>query len=179
MIRFELAAGKYPAGIGAAVETFGKRLTRISKALSSLPWRLSAAQKKKLPQKAQIGIQIITDRIMMNMNTRYRNKRATTDVLSFSYMESGAPVFAHEPVGEICISHRKAAAQARENGLTLADEFCVLTVHGALHVMGYDHEHSASEKTAMQRAEQRVLASAGIPIGLTGRHRLAAGTADS
>lgn len=170
MIKLTLAAGKYPAGTQAAVETFDKRLRRLSAALSTLPWRLPAAQKKKIPQSAQIDIQIITDRTMLKMNTQYRNKRTTTDVLSFSYLESGLPVFAHEPVGEICISHHKAAAQARENGLTLADELCVLAVHGALHVMGYDHERSAREETAMHRAELRVLTAAGIQRGLTGRH---------
>ncbi len=106
---------------------------------------------------------------MLKMNTHYRNKPTTTDVLSFSYIESGAPVFAHEPVGEICISHRKAAAQARENGLTLTDELCVLAVHGALHVMGYDHERSEREKAAMHNAELRVLAAADIRSALTGR----------
>lgn len=107
---------------------------------------------------------------MLKMNTRHRNKRSTTDVLSFSYLESGLPVFSHEPVGEICISHHKAAAQARENGLTLADELCVLAVHGALHVMGYDHERSEREEAAMHRAELSVLTAAGIKLGLTGRH---------
>lgn len=170
MIKLTLAAGKYPAGITAAIETFDKRLHRLSKALSTLPWRLRAAQIKRIPKSAQIDIQIITDRTMLKMNTQYRNKPTTTDVLSFSYVESGLPVFAHEPVGEICISHRKAATQARENGLTLTDEFCVLAVHGALHVMGYDHERSEREETAMHRAELRVLTAAGIQSGLTGRH---------
>lgn len=170
MIRLTLAAGKYPAGIKAAIETFDKRLHRLSKALSILPWRLPAAQIKRIPKSVQIDIQIITDRTMLKMNTQYRNKDTTTDVLSFSYLESGLPVFAHEPVGEICISQNKAATQARENGLTLTDELCVLAVHGALHVMGYDHERSEREETAMHRAELSVLTAAGIHSGLTGRH---------
>ena len=128
-----------------------------------------------MPKSVQIEIQIITDRTMLKLNTQYRNKATTTDVLSFSYLESGLPVFAHEPVGEICISQRKAATQARENGLTLADELCVLAVHGSLHVMGYDHERSKREETVMHRAELRVLAAAGIHSGLTGRNLQATG----
>lgn len=169
MIKLLLSAGKYPAKIGVAVEAFEKKLPRLSRALSAEPWRLAAAQKKLLPRKVHIAVQVITDRTMLNMNTAYRNKPTTTDVLSFSYLESGEPLFPHEPVGEICISYKTAATQAKENGLALADEFCVLAVHGALHVMGYDHELSARENAAMHKAEQRVLAAAGIQVGLTGR----------
>lgn len=171
MIKLVLAAGKYPADIQIAVNSLKKRLNKISNALSALAWRLPPAQKKKIPGTAHIGIQIITDRVMVKMNTQYRDIPATTDVLSFSYLESGGPLFPHEPVGEIYISHRKAAAQARENNLTLTDELCVLAVHGALHVMGYDHERSPGENTAMQKAEVRALVAAGVAGGLTGRYR--------
>lgn len=121
----------------------------------------------------QIGIELITDHSMSKLNTQYRDKATTTDVLSFSYLEAGAPLFTHEPVGEILISHQTAATQARENSLTLSDELCVLAVHGALHVMGYDHERSPREKTAMHKAEIKVLTAAGIKGGLTGRSQMA------
>ena len=56
-------------------------------------------------------------------------------------------------LGEIYISVDRAQEQAEEYGNTLEEELCFLTVHGMLHLMGYDHIEAADEQ--IMRAKQR------------------------
>ena len=73
---------------------------------------------------------IFTDNAYIkNINLEYRYKNQATDVISFE-SEGGGDVF---------ISLEKAGEQAKEYGATLYEELARLLVHGALHVLGYDH----------------------------------------
>lgn len=116
-----------------------------------------------------IGVSLVTDAAMKKLNFFYRRKSVTTDVLSFAYAESGTPVFPGELAGEIVISYPQARRQAKQAGLKLRDELAVLTVHGALHILGYDHEKSDAAYRRMQKAESNILATIGLESGLIGR----------
>ena len=59
-------------------------------------------------------------------------------------------------LGDIIISASRAAEQAEEYGHSLKRELAYLTVHGMLHLFGYDH-HSKEEKDEMRQKEERVL----------------------
>jgi probable rRNA maturation factor len=79
-------------------------------------------------------------------------------VLAFSLLEGvGAGLSA--AIGDVVISTETAARQARENGLTLLEEVDRLLVHGILHLVGYDHERSASEARKMRRKEKECLSA--------------------
>jgi probable rRNA maturation factor len=89
-------------------------------------------------------IAFISDDRMTQLNSLFRNKDATTDVLSFP----------HEPdefdpdktnLGDIVISVEQAQKQATENGLLLEGEIKQLILHGLLHLCGYDHETDNGE----------------------------------
>lgn len=139
------------------------------KALKDVPWRVAKADFPPR-KKADVLVHIISDAVMKGINAKFRGKRTATDVLSFSYLESGIPVFPHEPVGEIYISLDTAKRQAKTWNTTLAEELAVLTAHGALHVMGYDHEKSETEMKKMRKLEKQILTHAGLPVeGLTHR----------
>lgn len=167
MIVFELVTGKLPARWKAEGTGFAKRVPALARSFAAVRWRLPRGA--KLPAKAIIQIHLITDHNMKKLNKKFRHKDSATDVLSFSYPESGMPVFPHEPVGEVYISYMTAARQAKENSLSLKDELSVLLVHGALHVMGYDHETSERDRAAMHKLEAKVLSASGIRVPLTGR----------
>ena len=90
------------------------------------------------------SVAFISDRRMKELNSFFRGKDSTTDVLSFP----------HEPdefdtdknnLGDIVISAEQAARQAADNGLTLEVEIKQLILHGLLHLCGYDHETDNGE----------------------------------
>ena len=95
------------------------------------------------------SVAFISDRRMKELNTFFRGKASTTDVLSFP----------HEPdtfdpdksnLGDIVISAEQAEKQAAENGLTFEGEIKQLILHGALHLCGYDHETDDGEMNARE-----------------------------
>lgn len=94
------------------------------------------------------SVAFVTDAAIKRLNRTYRRKDTPTDVLSFDY-------------GEIVISLPTAKRQARDHGVSLRDECCLLAVHGALHVLGFDH-HRLSDRAAMADAELAVLGYSGL-----------------
>jgi probable rRNA maturation factor len=149
--------------ISGDMKTYERLLPRVTRAFAEIRWQIRKGNSSDKSRQVVL-VHLISDAVMKKLNTKYRAKATATDVLSFSYLEAEAPLFAHEPVGEIYISHDTAVRQAKKLGTALADELAVLTVHGALHVMGYDHERSAAEHKKMQQAEKRILTRAGLPV---------------
>ena len=108
---------------------------------------------------AGVTVAFVSDRVMRELNRRWRGKSRTTDVLSFpsaqtDFEEAGEPM-----MGDVVISVEQAARQARENGLTLDQEIAQLILHGVLHLCGYDHETDEGE---MNRLELRLRRRLGI-----------------
>jgi len=96
----------------------------------------------------EVSIAFVSNQQIKELNNKYRDKNEATDVLSFPIDE--------EMLGDIIISAQRAAEQAKEYGHSLKRELAYLTVHGMLHLFGYDH-HSAKEKDEMRQKEKRVL----------------------
>ncbi|MBV6495921.1 MAG: rRNA maturation RNase YbeY [Acidobacteria bacterium ACB1] len=95
------------------------------------------------------GVAFVSDRRMKELNSTFRGKDSTTDVLSFPNKPE-----AFEPdtknLGDIVISAEQAAKQAAENGLSLETEIKQLILHGVLHLCGYDHETDNGEMNALE-----------------------------
>lgn len=96
----------------------------------------------------EVSIAFVSNQQIKELNNKYRDKNEATDVLSFPIDK--------EMLGDIIISAQRAAEQAEEYGHSLKREFAYLTVHGMLHLFGYDH-HSEEEKNEMRQKEERVL----------------------
>lgn len=90
----------------------------------------------------RISISYVSDAEIRRLNRMYRGKDATTDVLSFSYLDQ--PVGRADQLGDVVISMEQAKRQAQEGDTEL--ELADLMVHGALHVLGYDHEEPQDAK---------------------------------
>jgi probable rRNA maturation factor len=89
-------------------------------------------------------VAIVPDKRMKELNSLFRGKDSTTDVLSFPHeAEDFDPDSSN--LGDIVISAEQAAKQAEENGLTLDSELKQLILHGVLHLCGYDHETDKGE----------------------------------
>src|SRR5688572_1474791 len=105
------------------------------------------------PAAGGVTIAFVSDRVMVDLNRRWRGKRATTDVLSFPAMQEEFEKLGGLRLGEIVISVDQAARQAAEHGLQFDDEVAQLILHGLLHLNGYDHETDSGQ---MNRLELRL-----------------------
>ncbi len=111
---------------------------------------------------AELGIVLVGDQRMRDLNRRYRGKDRTTDVLAFAMRESctsHAPHLTMNMLGDVVISVPTAWRQAVEAGRSLDEEIAWLLVHGILHLCGYDHERNEKEARRMRRRERMIMRS--------------------
>ena len=90
------------------------------------------------------------------LNREYRGKDHATNVLSFPY-ETGSLL-----LGDLVICPPVVAREASEQGKPLAAHYAHLTVHGMLHLQGWDHENDGDAQ-AMEEKEAKILAALGYP----------------
>jgi probable rRNA maturation factor len=100
------------------------------------------------------------DAELQRLNRQFLGRDYPTDVLSFP---SAAP---SGNLGDMAISCDRASEQAQFRGHALQTEISILLLHGALHLLGYDHE---SDRGRMARVERRWRAAFGLPAGLIER----------
>ena len=139
--------------------------------------RVPAARLRRVIQDAgralrvtgEVALVLTSDAPVRRLNARYRHKDKPTDVLSFpgphggrfapgvkkrkSRIHSGDSESREAGLGDIVISLDTAARNAPRFGRTLDEELQVLTLHGFLHVLGYDHE---TDDGTMERLEARL-----------------------
>jgi probable rRNA maturation factor len=87
------------------------------------------------------------------LNRDYRGKDYATNVLTFAY---GAATGKGRLCGDIVICAPVAAREAAEQGISLDTHFAHLTIHGMLHLQGYDHETDA-EAVTMESIESFIM----------------------
>ena len=95
----------------------------------------------------EVSLVLTDDREIHELNQRFRNKDKPTDVLSFGYDDPHV-------LGDIIISVERARAQAESRNVTLDSELELLAVHGALHLLGYDHAEPQQAKLMRKRTRQ-------------------------
>jgi probable rRNA maturation factor len=106
---------------------------------------------------AQVSIVYVSDRRIREMNRRYRQRNAPTDVLAFSQTE-GEEAGGHPGLlGDVVISVESAARQAAEVGHPLENELDLLAVHGILHLAGFDHTRTERERREMEGWTKKIL----------------------
>lgn len=109
---------------------------------------------------SEVSVVFADNEYIRELNRDYRGKDAATDVLSFALEEGDEPEIMGGPdetlLGDIIISLEMAQSQAGDFGHSLERELAYLTVHGMLHLAGYDHEDEA-DKAVMRRQEEKIL----------------------
>jgi probable rRNA maturation factor len=119
-----------------------------------------AAKEENVIDKAELSITFVDNETIQQINREYRGKDAPTDVISFALEEMGEDeveiVGENLPrvLGDIIISIPKAKEQAKEYGHSFEREIGFLTVHGFLHLLGYDHETKEDEKEMFEKQEK-------------------------
>lgn len=105
----------------------------------------------------EVSVVFVDDQEIQKLNRDYRGIDRPTDVLSFALNEGELPDPHPDIWGDIVISVETAARQAQEAGLSFDGEITRLLIHGALHLVGYDHERSEREAEEMREMESKVL----------------------
>jgi probable rRNA maturation factor len=118
------------------------------KALSDLS-RFVLDQMRIHPE-AQLAILLVEPDPMEQLHLQWMDEPGPTDVLSFPMDELRPPAEGAEPanglLGDVVLCPEVAAAQARGAGHSMEDELHLLTTHGILHLLGYDHAEPEEEK---------------------------------
>ena len=104
----------------------------------------------------EITIRLVDPDEGQELNAEYRGKDYATNVLSFPYDT--------EPVvmGDLVICPSVVAREASEQNKPLAAHYAHLTVHGMLHLQGWDHEEDDAAQE-MEDEERKILAALGYP----------------
>jgi probable rRNA maturation factor len=117
---------------------------------------------RRIEPDAEVTVRITGDRELRRLNRTFLGVDAATDVLAFP---GDGPY-----LGDIALSWPAVVRQAASFGHPIEAEVAVLSVHGLLHLLGWDHA-SAAEERAMWDLTWRCLAAAGV--GGVDRGRLA------
>lgn len=122
-------------------------------------WVEAALQGARHRKPAELSIRIVDAREGRTLNRQYRNKDYATNVLSFPVdLPRGV---ASPLLGDLVICAPVVAREAREQGKVPRDHYAHLTVHGVLHLLGFDHQNER-DAVRMESLETRVLAGLGI-----------------
>jgi len=109
-------------------------------------------QRHRIGGKIELGINIVGDRKMHELNRKYKGIDATTDILSFALEDYHQASLAHVPrigfvaapdawlrLGDIVISHPQALEDASMDGISVDEEIKNLVEHGVDHLLGIHH----------------------------------------
>jgi probable rRNA maturation factor len=108
---------------------------------------------------AEVSVRLVDREESQALNKHYRGKDAPTNVLSFpSQLPAGLP-FRH--LGDIVACAPVIRDEAQTQGKTLSAHWAHMMVHGALHLLGYDHQEDVEAET-MEALETDILARLGI-----------------
>jgi probable rRNA maturation factor len=144
---------------------------------------------------AELSILAVTSEVMSELHERWMDEPGPTDVMAFPMDDlveesrrPDAPDMGPALLGDVVLCPEFAKAQARSAGHGLADELHLLTVHGVLHLLGYEHgdaeqeremfglqsrllaewqevRRRAAAREAQRRADSAVLGAAGLEDG--------------
>lgn len=115
-------------------------------------------------ENSEVSITLTNDEHIHELNKNFRGVDRPTDVLSFAFRESEEPEILNSEVeilGDIIISLERAEFQAANFGHSYLREVIFLTVHGLLHLLGYDHIEE-NDRIEMEREQDFIMSKLGI-----------------
>lgn len=118
-----------------------------------------AADKEGITQEAEVSVSFVKNKEIQELNRNYRGKDEPTDVISFALeetMDDEINIVGEDiplVLGDIVISIDRTIEQAEDYNHSFERELGFLTVHGFLHLLGYDHINAEDEKVMFQKQE--------------------------
>lgn len=120
-------------------------------------------QARSLPDNPVVSIRLVDEEESADLNSRYRNKTGSTNVLSFpaTLPEDMQVLLQQSPLGDLAICAPVVEREAGEQRKPVLAHWAHMTVHGTLHLLGHDHQNS-EDAESMERLECRILESLGF-----------------
>jgi probable rRNA maturation factor len=150
-------AAKSPCKVDVLVESRLWKEPRVVKSL--VRHAINEAAAAVSTSGAELAIVLTNDSAIRLLNRDWRGKDAATNVLSFPAPEAGG----ESPfIGDIVLAYETVAREAHDEGKPFAHHVAHLTVHGFLHLSGYDHQRS-KDADVMEKLERKILRRLAIP----------------
>jgi probable rRNA maturation factor len=112
---------------------------------------------------ALVSVTLLSRRAIARINTTHLGRRGPTDVISFGFTRATE---ADPVIGDIYICPDVARQHAKVRGVGVREEVARLAIHGALHVLGYDHpEGDGRERSSMWKRQERLVQRLAAGIG--------------
>jgi probable rRNA maturation factor len=123
-------------------------------------WVAAVLANQRRSGDTEVSVRLVDTNEMSKLNLSYRGKTGPTNVLSFA---ADLPTDLDLPLlGDIVICAPVVRAEAAEQAKTPAAHWAHMTIHGALHLLGYDHTEE-DEAIVMEALESAILASLDYP----------------
>lgn len=123
-------------------------------------WVSAAVAQAAPAERRECAIRVVGTVEGRALNRTWRERDYATNVLSFSSVSPTDTLQAW--LGDIVLCAPVIAREARTQRKRTRDHYAHMTVHGVLHLLGFDHER-ATDARAMERLERRILENLGIP----------------
>src|SRR5699024_462682 len=126
-----------------------------------------SAKQEGISGEAEVSVNFVSNKEIQELNRNYRQQDKPTDVISFALqerVEGETPIVGEDiplVLGDIVVSIDKAEEQAKDYDHSFERELAFLTIHGFLHLLGYDHMNKDEEKVMFQKQED-ILGAFGI-----------------
>jgi probable rRNA maturation factor len=126
--------------------------------------RGAVAAELRLPARVELSVSLADDACQRRLNRDFRGRDMPTNVLAFpawapgESMPPGAPLL----LGDVVLAFETVNREAQAQEKPFIDHLRHLTVHGVLHLLGYDHL-APGETALMESLESSILAELGVP----------------
>ena len=151
----ESAPGSRPDGPHLQVQNRQRRLpVDVRRLQRELGW---VAEREGLGDRA-IGVVLVSDRNIRQLNRDFHGRNEVTDVLTFDYRSTDHP---DDVDAEVVVSAHRAQDEALDRGLPPDGELFLYCVHGLLHLADY-HDHEPADRRRMWKRQLGHLAEAGF-----------------
>lgn len=132
-------------------------------------WLVKVVGDSVAGQSVEISVRVVDEYEGRVLNHRYRQIDKATNVLSFSVDDDNLPSDVRRPLGDIVLCAPIVEREAAEQEKKIADHWLHLLVHGALHLLGYDHE-TDDDARQMEAIERDLLATQGVDDPYSVKH---------
>lgn len=133
---------------------FNETDENLDEYLDTLKGVLEYALKYEKIENSEFNIIFVDSNKIHEINREYRNVDRVTDVISFALEDNLDIKLDHRVLGDIYICVERAHEQALEYGHSFLREICFLSVHGLLHLLGYDHMKEEDEKVMFTKQDE-------------------------
>lgn len=142
--------GRAASALRVLVNREGLRVPVASARMADAVQRVLRAEKVK---NAMVSVTLMTPREMAALNRKHLKHSGPTDIITFGFRDPAGAV-----IGDVYICPDVARENAAAFGVSLREELLRLAVHGALHVLGYEHpDGEARVKSPMWKRQERIL----------------------